>query len=298
MKFLIVINRNPRRSDYLEKLIRASVSSVAVTHLTRGMDLRNGLLESHLVASGPFDLMLYHCGGTNTEYAKVVEAYRTLCGTKGWRQPGIILFSGDPAAVTAASVKYSLDPAICVTSQRNLEANLQPFLQSLARAKPVEVLGEVGTNVPYELLEGRSEMDIALQALSALLPFGIVWAADELSGNKTDLKEAAKGLAITLFLGLERVMVERFNGHLQGQSGQTWDAKVQKEILVLDSLLVRASKNPLLVEQWKEDESGADGLPPSLDFALKTLAESKTIDQWNARLRALRDSLLVSPDEN
>lgn len=293
MKILIVINRNPQRSNYLAELVGASEESFDVSHLMRGVDLVSGRLEASLAASGPFDLILYHCGGTNAEYSAFVEAFLNLCKTKRWRQPGIILFSGDPAAVTVASIKYSSNVAICVASQRDLEANLQQFLRVWVQTKSVELDGDTSTALPCEILEGCSEMEIALQALSALLPFGIVWATEELSGKDTGLSEVAKALAINLFSGLERVMVERFTAHLHGQSGQRWVAKNQKEILVVDSLLVRASTNPTLVEQWKEEDSGAEAAPANLDGALKVLADSNTLDQWNARLKAFRDSILT-----
>jgi hypothetical protein len=138
-------------------------------------------------------------------------------------------------------------------------------------------------------LAGDTAHESALRLLSALLPFGLLWEAQG-EGGRAGLVGAARSLNDELFGDFERVLVARVKEHLSGQPPQGWEPSgFEHNAAQLDELLSRA---PASGESW--ERAGCEPAPTNLDSAIKALAESESFELWNARLAALRDSLLGS----
>lgn len=147
--------------------------------------------------------------------------------------------------------------------------------------------GFLRTSEFLRCLAGDTARESALRLLSALLPFGLLWEAQG-DGGRGGLVEAARGLGDDLFNDFERALVVRFRQHLSGQPPPGWEPPgFEHNVARVNEVLSRASASGGLWEQ-----AGCAGAPTELDSAIMVLAESVSLELWNARLTALRESLL------
>lgn len=153
MEVLITIFQSPERRKQLKQIICAAISQASVTELDRGWSMTNRSLHQKVQQGSGFDLIIYHCGGTNPEYNRFVSDYRSLRQAQNWVDPTIILFSGDPDAVTSAESTYGNDPLVCAVSQEALEANLKDFLVVWIQT----IFAGQTTNPPCHILRGYGE---------------------------------------------------------------------------------------------------------------------------------------------
>lgn len=147
--------------------------------------------------------------------------------------------------------------------------------------------GFLRTSEFLSCLAGDTAQESALRLLSALLPFGLLWEANR-NDQREGLIAAAQNLGDDLFSDFERLLVARFKQHLSGQQPPDWEPSgFEHNAALLNDLLSRAAGQETL---WAQ--GGCASAPTELDSAIRTLAESGSLDLWNERLTALRDSLL------
>ncbi|MDQ3816404.1 MAG: hypothetical protein M3362_01785 [Acidobacteriota bacterium] len=249
-----------------------------------------------IVLNNGVNLVIHHCGATNPEYNEFITSYRTLCSERGWRAPGIVLFSGDPLTVEKVDRKYVNDPFICVISQNDLENNLQRFIEANWRDFSAKVDDSQPIIPQWGILRGYSEIEFPLQVLSALLPFGVLWEKSGKTNDNSGLIDSSMALKVADFWGTERLIVERLKELILNGTKGEWDAaNSDRGILFVNHLLNEKAKRSRLIYNLNKlyERKQAKRVTTSMNDALQILASSKTLGQWNWRLSALRDHLLI-----
>ena len=128
MHILIVLASGSNRYQNLKGIIESAVSSPTVDpFMPSAMDDDNEL-KKNVVDAGAYDLILHHCGSSNTEYRAFVKAYRGQCKMRQIGCPPIVLFSGGDTS--QAESLYAGDSGICVLSYSALEDKLAEFLRT------------------------------------------------------------------------------------------------------------------------------------------------------------------------
>jgi len=172
--------------------------------------------------------------------------------------------------------------------------------EKLARKRPDIVLGALRiyelesalkTNRLVEFLTGEIHLNLALQALSSLLPFGLIWESSNREGTDRSLPEIASDLRTEDLPAFEGLIANRLKEHLEGKKADVWAVKDQR---LWVSVLDRAFKDRVGMVDSLWQINNQSTVPDNLDGALKLLAESKALDEWNSRLEALRECLLKS----
>lgn len=181
MRILIVLKSHSIRSEtaVLTGVIKG-VDSEAVVCLTDRAYIDTTTppgLATEVAETDVFGLVLHHCGGPNSEYGDFIRSYRQLCVNKQVPCPPIVLFTG--GGTGDAESNFGNDPGICILSSGDLLSHLVTFLGSWDGV----------STPPWPILKTGSPHEPALQALSALLPFGLLFE------SKSNLVEAAQEIA-------------------------------------------------------------------------------------------------------
>jgi hypothetical protein len=290
MKVLIVISKDSARASLLTGLVQAELPGNEPLSAGRGFDSYNKTLNALVVNSGPHDLVIHHCGATNSEYSFFVPAYESLCRDRSWDLPPLILFSGSFISVETADKTFARDSRVCVVSQSTLEINLGSFLRAL-RSPPSGF-----DDVPWYILRGYGEREYPLQLLSALLPFGVMWEASGEAGSRKGLKTASEKLSIDLFRGTERIIAERVKA-LSAIEPKDYQSSIpgnaNHATAFIDRLMDKKVKTSVSAKELENLASAVCGRPDlNLDSALQVITSSTSLRNWNRRLSLLRDCLL------
>jgi len=270
MNVLIVVNQGPQRRDFLEDIVRRTIQLERVDKLDRAADHVNGNLLSALSTQDPFHLVLHHCGGVNREYPDFVNKYQQLCKENQWRS-AIILFSGDTDKVKEANTSVAANDWVCAVRQEDVESNLAAFLASWDR----------GSTPPWHILRTGSPHEPALQALSALLPFGLLLETmDSLRDAANEIAKPKYGEGMPKF---ERALQLWFAGLLETGTNEK-DALTNEHPRMLgklggDGFLTKIEKGWEVENEGKEEQ-------------VKGLPNCATIGDWNKVLTFLREELL------
>lgn len=132
MRILIVLNAaaGDERPANLKKVVETALPSAQVDYLNRAFNSAEepvGLLNK--VATSPmYDLVLHHCGGSNSEYRRFVNAYLELFHDTA--RPVIVLFTGGGTADAESAFRDWQD--ICVVGYDTLEQHLALFVKALS----------------------------------------------------------------------------------------------------------------------------------------------------------------------
>lgn len=172
MKICIVINDlSDVRADNLKTLVSKILPDASFVAIKDS--ITNDALAAEL--SGPFDLVIHHCGTSNDRYQYFVQRYRKFCTVDGLPCPPIILFSG--GGTSAAEDAFCSDPAICVVNWSDLIQNLPAFITAF----------QDDSRPRWEYLKsGGGIIEAALQLLTSVWKLQLEW---ETTGKLPSSKE-------------------------------------------------------------------------------------------------------------
>ncbi|HEY0405542.1 MAG TPA: hypothetical protein VGC89_07425 [Pyrinomonadaceae bacterium] len=139
----------------------------------------------------------------------------------------------------------------------------------------------------------RNHRELAIELLSSLLPFGLLWEASRQARDRAALEEAAQGFDLELLPAFEQSFARRFIEHLMGRAAPKWSVSKlhERDAFVLSGIL---SQSAFLKKYGEPDiEDGRGRELAGLDETLRSLATATTLPEWNERLTELRRALLA-----
>lgn len=182
------------------------------------------------------DVVMYHCGRTNTEFSDFVAEYTVVCPSA----PLVLFSGGDLSAAHGMELEFA---SVCVVEQEVMEANIGAFLRFWRNRGPQAKIREGCT-----ILQGASTgLEAVLQFLNGAV--GICFA---LGDTASDAETRAKAID-TLTATRERMPERDFEnavmraGLLLAAGGDLADAsaadeldRFAKETSQLDAVLSRS----------------------------------------------------------
>jgi len=153
---------------------------------------------------------------------------------------------------------------------------------------PKRVLGELITSERLlDYLRGYDSLELALEALLALLPF---------ASNKGQMPSTAQGAAAETTDSFEDMVRSRVRAYLEGANTSSWEILSHGySVAILDKMVKEAAAKTVSVKKTRTLWAIGVGseIPDSLDSAIRLIA-SPSLDSkvWHKRLMTLRDILL------
>lgn len=132
--------------------------------------------------------------------------------------------------------------------------------------------------------------ELALEVLSTLWACGLHWEALSYNDPGASLKDGLARLTSAGGSDIGRIIIGQLRSHLSGETPGPIPRELRPSFSVLNNSM--ASVIPGADSAWRWEKAHVSGPPSDLASALKVMAESGSLTQWNTRLETLRDILL------